>query len=65
MVVYKNGMIEKIQEREPYLLFDRMVAYHIMNGLSVPIDAPDFYKGLEERFVERDGMYFLRDQVNE
>lgn len=65
VVVYKNGMIEKIQEREPYLLFDRMVAYHIMNGLSVPIDAPDFYKGLEERFVERDGMYFLHDQVNE
>ncbi|QQY80178.1 DNA methylase [Keratinibaculum paraultunense] len=65
VVVYKNGMIEKIQEREPYLLFDRMVAYHIMNGLSVPIDASDFYKGLDERFIKRDGMYFLHDQVNE
>jgi hypothetical protein len=42
-----------------------MVAYHIMNGISVPLDAADFYKGLDERFLKRDGMYFLSDQVNE
>ena len=42
-----------------------MVAYHIMQGLPVPIDALDFYKGLDERFLKRDGMYFLSDQVNE
>ena len=65
VVVQKGNAIELVKEREPYLLFDRMVAYHIMNGLSVPIDASDFYKGLNERFIERDGMYFLHDQVNE
>ena len=42
-----------------------MVAYHIVNGIPVPIDATDFYKGLDERFLKRDGMYFLSNQVNE
>lgn len=65
VVVLSNGQIEVISERQGYLLFDRMVAYHIMQGLPVPIDATDFYRGLDEKFLQRDGMYFLPDQVNE
>lgn len=65
VVVHKNGQIEVIAERQSFLLFDRMVAYHIMNGIPVPIDATDFYRGLDEKFLKRDGMYFLADQVNE
>lgn len=65
VVVVKNGKIELIAERQAFLLYDRMVAYHIMNGIAVPLDATDFYKGLDERFLKRDGMYFLVDQVNE
>lgn len=64
-VVIKNGKVEIIVERQSFLLFDRMVAFHIMNGIAVPIDAVDFYKGLDERLLKRDGMYFLPDQVNE
>lgn len=60
-----DGKIDIISERQAYLLFDRMVAYHIMNGIPVPIDATDFYKGLDEKFLKRDGMYFLPNQVNE
>lgn len=60
-----DGKIDIISERQAYLLFDRMVAYHIMNGIPVPIDASDFYKGLDEKFLKRDGMYFLPDQLNE
>ena len=60
-----DGRIDIISERQAYLLFDRMVAYHIVNGVAVPLDATDFYKGLDERFLKRDGMYFLLDQVNE
>lgn len=60
-----NGKLDIISERQAYLLFDRMVAYHIVNGIPVPLDASDFYKGLDERFIKRDGMYFLPDQVNE
>ncbi len=63
--VLKNNVIEVMPERQAFLLFDRMVAYHIINGLSVPMDAVEFYKGLDERFIKRDGMYFLSDQVNE
>lgn len=61
----QNGKIDIVTERQAFLLFDRMVAFHIMNGIPVPIDASDFYKGLEERFLKRDGMFFLPNQVNE
>ena len=60
-----DGRIDIISERKAFLLFDRMVAYHIINGLSVPLDAPEFYRNLDEKFLKRDGMYFLPDQVNE
>lgn len=65
VVVISNNHIEIISERQPFLLYDRMVAYHIMSGLPVPIDAIDFYQELDSRFLKRDGMYFLPDQVNE
>ena len=65
VVVISGDKIELVSERQAYLLFDRMVAYHIMNGIPVPLDASEFYKGLDERFLSRDTMYFLPDQVNE
>ena len=65
IVVNKTGKIEVIAERQAILLWDRMVAYHIMQGISVPLDATDFYRGLDERFLKRDNMYFLPDQINE
>ena len=65
VVVNNNGSIEVLSERQAYLLFDRMVAYHIMQGIPVPLDATDFYRGLDEKFLKRDNMYFLPDQVNE
>lgn len=60
-----TGKIEVVSERQDYLLFDRMVAFHIMRGIPVPMDAHTFYAGLRERFIQRDGMFFLPDQVNE
>lgn len=65
VVVVSNDKIEVISERQAFLLFDRMVAYHIMQGLPVPMSATDYYRGLDEKFLKRDGMYFLADQVNE
>ena len=65
VVVVKGNQIEVIAERQSFLLFDRMVAYHIVHGIPVPIDAADFYHGLDERYLKRDGMYFLASQVNE
>jgi DNA modification methylase/DNA-directed RNA polymerase subunit RPC12/RpoP len=65
VVVESKGKLEIVAERQAYLLYDRMLAYHVINGIAVPMDAGDFYKGLKERFIERDGMYFLAGQVNE
>lgn len=65
VAVQNNGKIEILSERQGFMLFDRMVAYHIMHGIAVPLDATDFYRGLDEKFLKRDNMYFLPDQVNE
>jgi DNA modification methylase len=59
-----DGKIDMVAERCDYLLFDRMVAWHIMSGIPVPMDAHTFYGGLRQRFLQRDGMFFLPDQVN-
>ena len=63
--VSKNGQAEVIAERQNYLLFDRMVAFHVQRGVTVPLSAAEFYAGLEQRFPPRDGMYFLPDQAAE
>ncbi len=64
-VVEKKDEIEVVAERQAFLLFDRMVAFHIQRSASVPLSAGEFYAGLKQKFVERDGMYFLPDQVAE
>ena len=63
--VIKGGGIEIISERQGYMLFDRMVAFHVQRGVMVPLSASDFNAGLIQRFPERDGMFFLSDQVVE
>ena len=63
--VSKDDRAEVILERMNYLLFDRMVAYHVQRGVTVPLSASEFYAGLVQRFPERDGMYFLPEQVAE
>ncbi|MFH1719761.1 MAG: DNA methyltransferase [Planctomycetota bacterium] len=63
--ISKNGQAEVIAERQNYLLFDRMVALHVQRGVTVPLSATEFYAGLAQRFSERDGMYFLPEQVAE
>lgn len=64
-VTTKDGKAEVIAERQNYLLFDRMVAFHVQRGVTVPLSAAEFYAGLAQRFPERDGMYFLPEQVAE
>jgi hypothetical protein len=63
--VSKDGQAEVIAERQNYLLFDRMVAFHVQRGVTVPLSATEFYQGLVQRFPERDGMYFLPEQAAE
>lgn len=63
--VSNNGQAEVIAERQNFLLFDRMVAFHVQRGVTVPVSAAEFYVGLGQRFPLRDGMYFLPNQAAE
>lgn len=65
VVVPRDGALEVVAERQAYLLFDRMVAFHIQRGATVPLSAAEFYAGLRQRFVGRDGMFFLPEQAPE
>jgi len=63
--VNKGGRSEVIAERKEYLLYDRMVAFHVQRGVTVPFSSAEFYAGLSQRFSERDGMFFLPNQTAE
>ena len=63
--VAKDDLAEVIAERQSYLLYDRMVAFHVQRGVTVPLSASEFYQSLALRYPERDGMYFLPEQVAE
>lgn len=54
-----------VPERDPRILFDQMIAFFVRKGYPVPISSQEFQVGLSQRFIERDGMYFLPDQVAE
>ncbi len=61
--VSKDGQAEVIAERQSYLLYDRMVAFHVQRGVTVLLSAAEFYEGLDQRFgPARDAMYFLEEQ---
>jgi len=58
-------LLQLVTERDPRILFDQMIAYYVRKGYPVPISSQEFQTGLTQRFIERDGMYFLPDQVAE
>jgi 16S rRNA G966 N2-methylase RsmD len=63
--VGRSNEVELVVERTAQMLLDRMIAFHVQHGVSVPLSGPEFLQGLSQRFPERDGMYFLSDQVTE
>jgi hypothetical protein len=60
-----DGAADVIAERTAQVLHDRMVAFHVQRQLSVPLSTAEFLGGLNQRYPERDGMYFLPTQVAE
>ncbi|HCF1890564.1 TPA: DNA methylase [Pseudomonas aeruginosa] len=64
-VKLKDGELEFIAERDPRIVFDRMVAWFVRHNTPVPLSSYDFQEGLRQRFPERDGMVFLPEQVAE
>ena len=63
--VAREGRVQVVNERQPHLLFDRMVAFHVLRNVGVPLSVGEFLAGLSRRFPERDGMVFLLEQVTE
>lgn len=61
----KVGGIEMVAERDARRLFDRMVAWFVRHNTPVPLSSAEFQAGLAERFPERDGMFFLPNQIDE
>lgn len=52
-------------ERSPKILYDRLISYYVQHGYPIPMNAKDFQKGLEERYIEKDGMFFTPVQAAE
>ena len=61
----RAGHLGFIAERDPRIIFDRMVAWFVRHNVPVPISSHEFQAGLTQRFVERDGMLFLPEHVAE
>ena len=61
----EDGVADVVAERTVQVLHDRMVAFHVQRQLSVPISTAEFLAGLNQRYLPRDGMYFLQSQVTE
>ncbi len=61
----QGALMQVIPERDPRILFDQMVAYYVRKGYPIPMSSQEFQIGLSQRFSERDGMYFLPEQVAE
>lgn len=61
----QGNLLQFIPERDPRILFDQVVAYYVRKGYPVPIDSVAFQLGLKQRFEERDGMFFLPEQIAE
>lgn len=55
--------VEANAERMPNILYDRMVAFHVRHGVTIPLSLGELAAGLSSRFPERDGMFFLPEQV--
>ena len=61
----QNNRLVPVSERDPRILFDRVVSFFVRKSLAVPISSQDFQLGLRTRYAERDGMFFLPEQVAE
>jgi len=66
IVKIQNKELIPVDERQPRILFDHVIAYYVRKGIQIPIASSQaFQSGLKEKFDERDGMYFLHEQALE
>jgi hypothetical protein len=60
-----DNMIEVIDERLNYNLFERAQTFFAQRGFAFPLSTPEFYTELDLQFPARDDMYFQSKQVVE
>lgn len=65
--VYKEfqGTLNYITERDPRILYDRVIAYFVRSGLQLHVSAQEFQNKIIQNLPVRDGMIFLENQVVE
>lgn len=61
----KDSKTYYISERDPRIIYDRIISYYVQRGYPVPIDAREFQNGLRDRYIEKDGMFFTAEQAAE
>ena len=61
----EDGRAHAVSERNPRILYDRMLSYYILHGFEVPMSLHEFMRELSHRYVERDNMYFTPKQALE
>ena len=64
-VKVRGGVLEFVTERDPRIIFDRMIAWFVRHNTAIPLSSQEFQEGLRQLFPERDGMIFLPEQVAE
>jgi DNA modification methylase len=64
LVKPRAGQLEFIIERDPRNLYARLVAFYLVHGAPVPLSASEFQAALPELFPEREGMFFLPEQLS-
>lgn len=65
VIKMNNGELDFVPERDPRIIFDRLVAWFMRHNFPVPVSSQELQAGLRQRFAERDGMTFLHEQAAE
>ena len=63
--IHKDGKTIFIPERDPRIIYYRVISFFIQNGQSIPMSSIEFQQGLRDRFIEKDGMFFTASQAVE
>ncbi|WP_417558477.1 DNA methyltransferase [Mesoflavibacter zeaxanthinifaciens] len=64
-IVLRKEKRINIYERTHKILYDKLLTFFVSKGLPVPIDSKKYRDLLIENFIERDGMFFTNEQVQE
>ena len=61
--IIKDNCLACVPERDPRILYDRMISYFIQRDFNVALNSQEFQQALRDRFIERDGMFFTASQA--